>query len=51
MEDHLRPAVVTPKRGGVPELMSGQKVLFGFHNLRHLLASLLVDSGTDPSAW
>ena len=35
-------------KAGVPELLSGQKVRFGFHNLRHSLASFLVDSGTDP---
>jgi len=45
VEDHLRPAAV---KAGVPELVSGQKVRFGFHNLRHSLASFLVDSGTDP---
>ena len=45
VEDHLRPAAV---KAGVPELLSGQKVRFGFHNLRHSLASFLVDSGTDP---
>ena len=45
VEDHLRPAAV---KAGVPELLGGQKVRFGFHNLRHSLASFLVDSGTDP---
>ena len=45
VEDHLRPAAV---KAGVPELLGGQRVRFGFHNLRHSLASFLVDSGTDP---
>lgn len=43
--DYLRPAAL---KAGVPELLDGQKVRFGFHNLRHSLASFLVDSGTDP---
>jgi integrase len=40
---------VGPKRSraGVPELLGGQRIRFGFHNLRHSLASFLVDSGTD----
>jgi integrase len=45
VEDHLRPAAV---KAGVPELLGGQRIRFGFHNLRHSLASFLVDSGTDP---
>jgi integrase len=45
VEDYLRPAAV---KAGVPELLAGQKVRFGFHNLRHSLAAFLVDSGTDP---
>ncbi len=45
VEDHLRPAAV---KAGVPELLGGHRVRFGFHNLRHSLASFLVDSGTDP---
>jgi integrase len=43
VEDHLRPAAV---RAGV--LKEGEKVRFGFHNLRHSLASFLVRSKTDP---
>src|SRR5262245_6417265 len=45
VEDYLRPAAV---KAGVPELVTEEKVRFGFHNLRHSLASFLVDSGTDP---
>jgi integrase len=43
VEDHLRPAAI---RAGV--LTEGEKVRFGFHNLRHSLASFLVRSKTDP---
>jgi integrase len=43
VEDHLRPAAI---RAGV--LKEGEKVRFGFHNLRHSLASFLVRSKTDP---
>ncbi len=43
VEDHLRPAAVST---GV--LKEGEKVRFGFHNLRHSLASFLVRSKTDP---
>ncbi len=43
VEDHLRPAAV---KAGV--LKDGEKVRFGFHNLRHSLASFLVRSKTDP---
>jgi len=43
VEDHLRPAAV---RAGV--LKEREKVRFGFHNLRHSLASFLVRSKTDP---
>ena len=43
VEDHLRPAAV---RAGV--LKKDEKVRFGFHNLRHSLASFLVRSKTDP---
>jgi site-specific recombinase XerD len=42
VEDHLRPAVV---KAGV--LKEDEKVRFGFHNLRHSLASFLVRNGTD----
>jgi integrase len=45
VEDYLRPAAV---KAAVPELRGDGKVRFGFHNLRHSLASFLVDSGTDP---
>jgi integrase len=43
VEDHLRPAAVA---AGV--LKEGEKVRFGFHNLRHSLASFLVRAKTDP---
>ena len=43
VEDHLRPAAVL---AGV--LKDGEKVRFGFHNLRHSLASFLVRSKIDP---
>ena len=43
VEDHLRPAAV---EAGV--LKGGEKVRFGFHNLRHSLASFLVRTKTDP---
>ena len=42
VEDYLRPAAV--KAGALKE---GEKVRFGFHNLRHSLASFLVRNGTD----
>ena len=43
VEDHLRPAAI---RAGV--LQEDDSVRFGFHNLRHSLASFLVRSKTDP---
>ena len=43
VESHLRPAAV---KAGV--LVKGEKVRFGFHNLRHSLASFLVRTKTDP---
>jgi integrase len=43
VEDYLRPAAV---KTGV--LKEGEKVRFGFQNLRHSLASFLVRSKTDP---
>jgi integrase len=43
VEDHLRPAAIA---AGV--LNEGESVRFGFHNLRHSLASFLVGQGTDP---
>ena len=43
VESHLRPAAV---KAGV--LVKGDKVRFGFHNLRHSLASFLVRTKTDP---
>jgi site-specific recombinase XerD len=43
VEDHLRPAATA---AGV--LKEGERVRFGFHNLRHSLASFLVRSKTDP---
>jgi integrase len=42
VEDYLRPAAL---KAGV--LKQGEKVRFGFHNLRHSLASFLVRNGTD----
>ena len=42
VEDYLRPAAL---KMGV--LKQGEKVRFGFHNLRHSLASFLVRNGTD----
>ncbi|MGA9552702.1 MAG: tyrosine-type recombinase/integrase, partial [Candidatus Sulfotelmatobacter sp.] len=41
--DHLRPAAVK-----VGVLTEGQDVRFGFHTLRHGLASFLVRTKTDP---
>ena len=43
VEDHLKPAAVNA--GGLTENDPGR---FGFHNLRHSLASFLVRSKTDP---
>jgi integrase len=43
VEDHLRPAAVA---AGV--LKEGERVRWGFHNLRHSLANFLVGQGTDP---
>jgi integrase len=43
VEDHLRPAAIA---AGV--LKQSDKVRFGFHNLRHSLASFLVQAGKDP---
>ena len=42
VEDYLRPSAVK-----VGVLKKGEKVRFGFHNLRHSLASFLVRKGTD----
>jgi site-specific recombinase XerD len=41
VEDHLRPAAI---KAGV-SLAPGTR--FGFHNLRHSLATFLVNAGTD----
>ena len=41
--DHLRPAAVA---SGV--INEGDKVRWGFHNLRHSLESFLVQAGKDP---
>jgi len=43
VEYHLRPAAVKAR-----VLLKDDKVRFGFHNLRHSLASFLVRSKTDP---
>ena len=43
VEDHLRPAAIA---AGV--LKQGDTVRFGFHNLRHSLATFLVQAGKDP---
>jgi len=43
VEDHLRPAAVA---AGV--LKDDDPVRFGFHNLRHSLASFLIQAGKDP---
>lgn len=43
VEDYLRPAAV---KAGV--IADGDRCRFGFHNLRHSLASFLVRSKTDP---
>jgi integrase len=43
VEDHLRPAAVAAE-----VLKEGDTVRFGFHNLRHSLASFLVQAGTNP---
>lgn len=43
VEDYLRPAAV---KAGV--FSAGDRCRFGFHNLRHSLASFLVRSKTDP---
>lgn len=42
VEDHLRPAAIA---AGV--LKQGDSVRFGFHNLRHSLATFLVQAGKD----
>lgn len=43
VSDHLRPAAV---RAGV--IIEGDKARWGYHNLRHSLASFLVQTGKDP---
>ena len=43
VEDYVRPAEV-----GVGILSAGDQRRFGFHNLRHSLASFLVSVGTNP---
>jgi integrase len=43
VEYHLRPAAVKAR-----VLQKDDKVRFGFHNLRHSLASFLVRTKTDP---
>ena len=43
VEDYLRPAAVK-----IGVLNEGEKVRFGFHNLRHSLASYLVRTKHDP---
>jgi len=45
VEDYLLPVAV---KAADPELLADGKARFGVHNLRHSLASFLVDSGTDP---
>jgi integrase len=43
VEDHLRPAAIA---AGV--LKEGEKVRWGYHNLRHSLSTFLVAAGRDP---
>ena len=43
VEDQLRPAAIKAK-----VIAEGDPCQFGFHNLRHSLASFLVRSKTDP---
>src|ERR1035437_9968953 len=43
VEDHLRPAAIA-----VGVLKEEDTIRFGFHNLRHSLASFLVQAGKDP---
>ena len=43
VSDHLRPAAVA---AGV--IKKDEKIRFGFHTLRHSLATFLVSTGSDP---
>jgi hypothetical protein len=53
VEDYLRPAaakagVLSSHRDEQPRLVEDDPLRFGFHNLRHILASFLVRMRTDP---
>jgi len=52
VEDHLRPAVkagiLSSHRDAKGKLVDDDPRRFGFHNLRHSLASFLIRTRTDP---
>ena len=43
--DHLKPAAIKAK---IPELLADENARFGFHNLRHSLATTLTSEDIDP---